>query len=215
VFYLGFPLACLLLRRPSVLAFALLGLAVSLPWTLAAIVDNDIWKEKAYLPGMAAIAMGVLGALASAHWRAPLWAVRLLRWGGAIGLFTVFIGMRWLWPLLQDGVMLLLTFSAVCVLIACAQQPSARPWKGLGWLHRWGALSYEIYLTHMFVVFSVVGCFHAFSGELRHAWLWYLPAMPLCWLLGSVVERWLSLPSERWLRGRWLAPRAQTTVAIT
>jgi hypothetical protein len=26
--------------------------------------------------------------------------------------------------------------------------------------------------------------------------------LPLCWLLGAAVERWLSQPCERWLRNR-------------
>lgn len=60
VFYLGFPLMCILLRRAWLLAPAMALLALSLPFSLAAIVGNPIWKEKAYLPGMAAIAMGVL-----------------------------------------------------------------------------------------------------------------------------------------------------------
>jgi hypothetical protein len=30
--------------------------------------------------------------------------------------------------------------------------------------------------------------------------LWNLPAVPLCWLLGAAVARWISVPCERWLR---------------
>jgi hypothetical protein len=50
------------------------------------------------------------------------------------------------------------------------------------------------------------------GGDLRWGFLWYLLALPLCWLLGTAVERWLSLPCERWLRARLLrAPQAAVT----
>ena len=63
-------------------------------------------------------------------------------------------------------------------------------------------MSYEIYLTHMFVVFATVRAFRAWDGDPVHGWWWYLPALGSCWLLGTVVERRLSMPSERWLRMR-------------
>ncbi len=206
VFYLGFPLACLLLRREAVLAPLLLLFALALPWLLSSLDDaSEIWKEKAYLPGMAAIAAGVLGALGVAHWRAPGWATRVLSGAGMIGLFAVFIAMPWWWRLLQDGVMLLLVFSTLCVLVACGQGERAgvaRPLAGFAWLRRWGQLSYEIYLTHMFVVYGAVRLFRATGGDLARGWLWYLPVIALCWGLGAAVERYLSVPCECWLRAR-------------
>jgi len=218
VFYLGFPLACLLLRRDALMALLLCVLAMTLPWLLSSLDDaSEIWKEKAYLPGMSAIGTGVLGALAVAHWRAPRWAARTLGIAGAIGLFAVFIGMPWWWPLLHDGVMLLLTFSALCVLVACGYREAGgvtRPLRGFGWLRRWGQLSYEIYLTHMFVVYGTVRVFRAAGGDMAYGWLWYLPALPLCWLLGTLVERYLSTPCERWLRARLQRARPAIGVAV-
>src|SRR3984957_7702778 len=65
VFYLAFPLACVLLGRTRMLVPALALLALSLPVTRAALTaaGNEIWLEKAYLPGMSAIAVGVLAAM--------------------------------------------------------------------------------------------------------------------------------------------------------
>ena len=80
-------------------------------------------------------------------------------------------------------------------------------------MRSWGRLSYEIYLTHMFVVFAVVRAYRAFGGDGRLGFLWYLPALPLCWLLGIAVERWLSLPAERWLQTRLLPTRAEVPLA--
>ncbi|MGO4702794.1 acyltransferase family protein [Dyella sp. 2RAB6] len=215
VFYLGFPLACLLLRRDALMALLLCAFAMTLPWLLSSLDDaSEIWKEKAYLPGMAAIGTGVLGALAVAHWKAPRWATQALGVAGAIGLFAVFIAMPFWWPLLHDGVMLLLTFSTLCVLVACGQREAQRPLRGFGWLRRWGQLSYEIYLTHMFVVYGTVRLFRALGGDMSRGWLWYLPALLLCGLLGTAVERYLSAPCERWLRARLQRPPPIVGIAV-
>ena len=117
-----------------------------------------------------------------------------------------------LWRLLRDGSLLVLALSTLCLLLASQQRQLRgdwRPARGWGWLRSWGRLSYEIYLSHMFVVFAVVRLYRHVDGDPRWGFAWYLLALPLCWLLGVVVERWLSLPCERWLRARLLrAPLA-------
>ncbi|MEP6897311.1 MAG: acyltransferase family protein, partial [Rhodanobacter sp.] len=184
--------------------------ALSMPWTHAALSSNEIWQEKAYLPGMSAIAIGVLGALLASHWRLPSRRTSiLLGWLGAIGLVAATIDGAVMWHLLRDGYLMLLAVSALCLLLACELRQHYGAWKawhGLGWLRSWGRLSYEIYLSHMFVVFAVVRLFRMAGGDPRWGFLWYLLALPLCWLLGAVVERWLSTPCERWLRRQLTKP---------
>jgi len=215
VFYLAFPMVCLLTRRVWVIVPLLLTLALSLPWTHAALADNEIWQEKAYLPGMAAIAIGVLGALLAQRWHPRRWVTHLLTLVGIAGLVAVMITGRWLWQLLHDSYLLVLTGAALCLVLACSQREyrgERRPLRGVGWLRSWGRLSYEIYLTHMFVVYTVVRVYKASGGDIALGFLWYLPTLPLCWLLGRAVERWLSTPCERWLRARLSASRAMATV---
>jgi peptidoglycan/LPS O-acetylase OafA/YrhL len=213
VFYIGFPLACLLTRRLTVLVPLLLLLALSMPWTHAALRGNEIWQEKAYLPGMSAIAIGVLGALlATRSATLPPRTVSLLGWLGVIGLVAATIDGAAMWHLLRDGYMLLLALSALCLLLACEQRQRRgawHTWRGLDWMRSWGRLSYEIYLSHMFVVFAVVRLFKLAGGDMRLGVLWYLLTLPLCWVLGTMVERWLSTPCERWLRTR-LSPHRVT-----
>ncbi|WP_323134918.1 acyltransferase [Dyella halodurans] len=206
VFYIGFPLVCLLTRRAWLLVPMLAVLALSLPFTRAVLEGNEIWQEKAYLPGMAAIATGVLGALLTTRWPAASAGVsRAVLWVGAVGLLAVLLAERWLWPLLHDGSMLVLTTSSLCLVVACQWRQDLPALQGLGWLRRWGQLSYEIYLTHMFVVFAVVRAYKAMGSDQALGFLWYLPALPLCWLLGAMVERFISTPTERRLRTRLLS----------
>lgn len=209
VFYLGFPLLCLALPRKRILVPVLGLFALSLPASRAALAGNPIWQEKAYLPGMAGIAMGVLAALAAEAFKArPRWLIPLLRAVGLAGLVAVLCFEHWIWPRLGNGTLLLLTGASACLVLAFhwrAGEGGPRPLPGTGWLRSFGRLSYEIYLTHMFVVWPVV---HAFRGSRAGLWwgfLWYLPAVAASWLLGWLVARYFSVPSESALR-RWMAP---------
>jgi peptidoglycan/LPS O-acetylase OafA/YrhL len=214
VFYIAFPIVCILTRRTWILAPLLVVLAFSLPYTHAALEANEIWQEKAYLPGMAAIAMGVLGALIAANSSPPKRSiVDALGIIGAVGIASVFFIEDILWPLLKDGCLLLLTLSVMCLLVALRWRESgdaSRTLRGFGWLRSFGRLSYEIYLTHMFIVFAAVRIYKACGSDIAHGWLWYLPTVPLCWLLGWIVASRFSIPSDRALFARLLKTNAQS-----
>lgn len=204
-FYLGFPLVCLLARRRALLVAWLAWLALSLPWSLASIVGNEIWKEKAYLPGMSAIAAGVLAAWWLRAWPPSARDARALRWFGSAAMAAVLLLLSpWLWRALHDGVMLMLTLATSCLLVGMGRGTKRR--RGWAWLESWGRLSYEIYLTHMFVVFAAVRLWRAHGGDVDSGALWYLPVVVLCWLLGWIVARGFSQPCERGLRAWLLQP---------
>ncbi|MGH8161322.1 MAG: hypothetical protein ACRESR_04100, partial [Gammaproteobacteria bacterium] len=165
---------------------------------------HEIWQNKAYLPAMAAIATGMIGAFAAARFTPPsrLFS-RALGISGAVCLVGMLITERYLWPVIGNGMLLLLTFSTMCLLIGLQWSREAgprRPWPGLGWLRSMGRHSYEMYLTHMFVVFGGVALFKSLGVGMRWGWLWYLPIVLLCWLLGVIVARWFSVPLDRALR---------------
>jgi peptidoglycan/LPS O-acetylase OafA/YrhL len=210
LFYLGFPLLCLGLRRRFLVPVLLL-LALSLPLTRAALAGNPIWQEKATLPGMAAIATGVLGALLAAAWRPrQAWAPGLLRGLGWAGLVAVLCFESWLWPRLGNGSLLLLTGGTLLLLLGFHWRPRVqRAGAALGWVRSFGRLSYEVYLTHMFIVWPVVQAYKASGHGPRWGILWYLPALAASWALGWLVARYLSAPCERWLRHRWTSVQAR------
>ncbi|GBQ25884.1 acyltransferase [Gluconacetobacter azotocaptans] len=205
-FYLGFPLACLLVGRHAGVRAVFFGvLALSLPLALNALSDApEVWREKAYLPGMAAIAMGVCAALFAATVRAPRKGLTALSGAcGAILLFSILLDEPFFLRLMGNATMLILTGSVALLLLAFhwgwGRRRAAR---GTAWLRSCGVMSYEIYLTHMFVVFPLVGLFHWSGSALRFGWLWFTPALCLSWGLGWVVDRVLSSPADRWVRAR-------------
>lgn len=208
VFYIAFPLVCLTLGRSRwLLALSLSMLALSLPLTRAAIVGNEIWLEKAYLPGMSAIAIGVLTAMFAARFASPKsWLAPLLCIVGFVGIGTVLFAASTIWHLIHDAAVLMLCVSAAILVLGLHwQAASATPWqlRWLGWLRSCGRLSYEIYLSHMFCVFGVIGIAHASGLSAERGFIWYVPAIGLSWLLGWLLARGFSVPCERWLRRRF------------
>lgn len=207
VFYLGFPLLCALVRSRALLSLLLVALVCSIPFSLMAITDNEIWKEKAYLPGMGAIAAGVLVALAVRQWPQPSRVLVAVIGGlGVAGLLAILLAPRELWPVLHDFVMFWHVCSAAFLVYALAHSRRAGM-RGWAWLRSMGRYSYEIYLGHMFVVFAVVAAFNSSGADLRTGWLWYVPAVLACWALGALVGRLYSDPCARALTRR-LARRA-------
>jgi peptidoglycan/LPS O-acetylase OafA/YrhL len=201
VFYAAFPLVCLLQRVRGLLIVLLALLALSLPFTRAALADNEIWQEKAYLPGMAAIATGVLAALFVHHARrgSTLFG-KVLLGVGCLAVGCVLFGEDLLWPLLGNGTMLVLTGGAAALVVSMHGLGDHLNWPRLGWLRSFGILSYEIYLTHMFVVLPLVRAFHdTFTGTAL-GWIIYPPGIVASWALGRFVALRISQPAERWLR---------------
>ena len=85
-FYVGFPLLCVWLPRRLLVALLLAWAVCMGPLRDLVPAADEVWREKAYLPGMAALAWGVLAALASVRWRCGPRAARVLAWGGALGI---------------------------------------------------------------------------------------------------------------------------------
>ncbi len=201
LFYLLFPLLCWALPRPLLL-LALAALVVSLPWTRGLLDDNEIWQEKAYLPAMSAIALGVLTA-SVLHAATPSRNfARCLCALGLIGLSaSLFCGGE-LWRELRHGSMLFIAGSAALLLLGCEWASLSAP-RALIWLARMGRLSYELYLTHMFVVLAVVAAYQrVFDENLDWGFLAYPPAIVGCVLLAAWLDRSYCKPCERWLRAR-------------
>ena len=219
VFYLAFPLVCLTLGRMRwAFVAALLALVFSMPFVRDALdaQHNEIWFEKAYLPGMSAIALGVLTALLATRWtQPPRWLAPALCVCGLAGLCAIFFAGRSVWQLLHRNYDVLLIGSAASLVLGLHWQAaiaSPRKTRGLGWLSSFGRLSYEIYLFHMFCVFAIVGLASASGFDSAWGFVWYAPAIWFSWLLGVAISRGFSIPCERWLRRRFVTNPIPATV---
>jgi peptidoglycan/LPS O-acetylase OafA/YrhL len=202
MFYLVFPLLCWWLPRRWLL-LVLAGLVVTLPWTRGLADGNQIWQEKAYLPAMSAIALGVLSAnLLKAVTPSRTFA-QCLSALGLIGLALCLFCSGELWLALSHGSMLFIAISAATLLLGIEWAGSSAP-RGLDWLARMGRLSYELYLTHMFVVLALVAIYRQiFDINLRWGFLVHPVAIVGCVALAAWLERHFCKPCERALRDRY------------
>jgi peptidoglycan/LPS O-acetylase OafA/YrhL len=189
VFYLGFPLLCVWLPRRVLVAVLLLWALSLIPLRNLVLSSDEVWREKAYLPGMAAIAWGVLTAMVARRWRP------IMRDGHALALFGGFcivLVLGWsdlVHRHLHKSGLYGLCIGAGLLLLACHAHPS-QPRRGLGWLARMGAMSYELYLSHMFVVLGTVAAYRALLGDIQDwTFVVYVPVLFVCYFLAAALQR--------------------------
>lgn len=187
-FYLGFPLLCLWLPHRLLVGLLMLWALALQPLRDLVPASEEVWFEKAYLPGMAAIAWGVLAALLARRWRPSRAQARLLALAGALLLVLVLGWSGFVYRQLFQSNLYVLCVGACLLLLACQAHPPA-PRRGLRALARMGELSYELYLSHMFVVLAAVAIYRALLGE-SQAWTFvvYVPVLVLCFVLAGVLE---------------------------
>jgi peptidoglycan/LPS O-acetylase OafA/YrhL len=208
MFYLFFPLLCIVTRKPRILAAVLLGFVVAGPFARV-LYGESLWAEYGYFSCMDAIAMGCLAAMAQPHIPER---EAVLRWMGGVGavlMLLVTIGMRtWnlrpIFPALYgwqlDNTALALGTSLLLIVLARRNRPVHWITSPLRWF---GRNSYEVYLTHMFVVTWGIQIFVARGVSIRWVPVAYLGMLALAGVMGAVVAASYSEPLNRRLRRRW------------
>lgn len=227
VFYLVFPLVCTLLRRQALIVCFLCCFIVIGPWARVH-TQNEYWAENGYLSCMDGIALGCLAAILAARIRIGKRARAWLGVLGAMlcifvdvfrvtavrtGLYKIGLDIS----ILEFGTALLLISVQLKFVEATARRPSAANDGGspgrtgffirsqplsssTGWLRWFGRNSYEIYLTHMFVIWPMVLAFQHSGITISAAPALFLVTTALAGLLGWLVARFYSEPLNRWFR---------------
>jgi peptidoglycan/LPS O-acetylase OafA/YrhL len=205
VFYLFFPLLCWMLRRREALVGALLVFVVLGPFGRSALAQgNGVWQEYSYLGGMDAIALGCLTAMLVSTTDFSSQMLRILGGGGltlmALSLcFSLRINE---WGLSRNGLNMSILAFGTCMVIAAAAQTQWRSPGLVAPLVRLGQRSYEVYLTHMFVVFAFFTIFLNTGKSMRAVPVFFLGVILVGGVLGEAVARFFSEPMNRLLRTR-------------
>lgn len=127
---------------------------------------------------------------------------------GAIGtLLVVFIlGISLLayqWGLGRYGLEMTLLAIGACMCIAVFAQTNWRAPRVLRPLLRTGQYSYEIYLTHTFVVYGFFALFVNMGKQMRFVALLFIAVVLVSVVLGAVVAEFYSESMNRLLRRRF------------
>ena len=206
MFYIVFPLTCRLLGRGKLLitllfAFVILG-PVGRTWLAH---GNEVWREYSYLGGMDAISLGCLTALFTAKRSLSRSVLAALVSVGAlvVGFSLCFSLTADRWGLARKGLDMTVLAAGSCMLIAVAAQTRWRSPRLLTPLLKLGQRSYEVYLTHMFLVFALFQMFVAIGKPMIGVPALFIVVILLSGLLGELVARFYSEPANRFLRDRW------------
>lgn len=206
MFYLFFPLTCRLLGRGKLLIALLLGFVVLGPFGRTVFAHgNEVWREYSYLGSMDAISLGCLAAIFAAKQRLSRRSLVLLFSIGTIivGFSLCFSLTADRWGLDRTGLDMTVLALGTCMLIAAAAQTGWRSPRLLSPLLRLGQRSYEVYLTHMFLVFALFQLFVIWGKPMIAVPALFLVVIILSGLLGELVARSYSEPANRFLRERW------------
>jgi peptidoglycan/LPS O-acetylase OafA/YrhL len=206
VFYLFFPLMARLFGRGKLLIALLLGLVVIGPFARTVLAHgNEVWKEYSYLGCMDAIALGCLTALWLSQRHLPRRALYALR-GIGCALLILILGFSVRlerWGLADSGLDMTILAIGTCMIIATVAQLRWKSPRFTSPLLNLGQRSYEIYLTHMFVVFSLFQFFVLAGKPMGAVPALFAAVVFFSGFLGEGVARYYSEPMNQLIRERW------------
>jgi peptidoglycan/LPS O-acetylase OafA/YrhL len=202
-FYLCFPILCVLSGSERRLRLLLLVPIVLGPFARSVFSDNELWQDHAYLSGMDGIAFGCLAALLAHRVpKVPAVAVqRLVLLTGAVLSVAVFCFRKEVFQLglTRFGLQVTLLELGIALLLVATHW---RPWRWCAGAAtaplRWfGRNSYEVYLTHMFVVIPGAWVYQQTGAPAAWISLWFMTVVAASGLLGQAVAQCFSEPLNR------------------
>jgi peptidoglycan/LPS O-acetylase OafA/YrhL len=211
MFYLLFPLVCFLFAGNKLfgrgklfiailITFVVLGPFGRTVWTHG----NLIWRDYSYLGGMEGIALGCLTALIVSRTHFSRTAVWIMGSGGAL---IVTLSLIFSWQTRHDwlgvtGLRMTILGIGTCMFIGATAQTQWKAPRILSPLLKIGQYSYEIYLTHVFVVFGLLSLFLGAGKPMSLVPVYFVGTILISGLLGAAVANLYSEPMNRFLRSK-------------
>jgi peptidoglycan/LPS O-acetylase OafA/YrhL len=233
MFYVFFPLLCTLLRRQRLLIGLLVCFVLIGPFARIR-TQNELWADYGYLSCMDGIAFGCLAAMVAARIRLSDKANLAFRISGVFLclLITVFRGIAVRLGFYKAGLDVTVLEIGTVLLVIALQQAYERDaadeetlntrtfgrrygvlYRSTSFLRWFGRNSYEVYLTHMLVVWPMVGLFLYFHQNINLAPVWFLATTGIAGAVGYIVAHLFSEPFNHRLRVKFLsdAPKSNAT----
>lgn len=216
VFYLFFPVVSRFVRGKLLISL-LVGLVVMGPFARTVLSHgNEIWREYSYLGGMDAIALGCLTALLLSRFHLTRRALLMV---GTLGsaLLVLILGFSIrvdAWGLTRSGLDMTILAVGTCMVIIAVTQENWQSPRYMDPLLNLGRHSYEIYLTHMFVVFGLFDLFVLGGKPLSAVPVLFLGVIGISAILGQGVAHFYSEPMNRFIRNHWGKTTNRVSVAV-
>lgn len=208
-FYLFFPIVCLFLKREWQFAIVCLFFLVLSPWARTQLYSGNELADKNHLAFLDSIALGCMTAIIVKKLTLPQWlnwTFLATGWSIMILMF-VFKGFVYKAGIVDSGLNITLLSVGISLLLFWMHDHHRtgreRNYKAFSWLRHMGVYSYEIYLTHMFVVIFGVQLFKNLG--LGTNWLipYSLLLIFISYFLGKMLFHTFSEPMNIWLRNKW------------
>ncbi len=209
VFYLFFPVVCFLCRKEWHFVALVSAFLVISPIARTLWYQGNGLGDKNNFAYLDAISLGCMAALVAKRIDVRKWALNafyIAGWG-LIVFILLFRRTANQWHLIATGLnVTVLAIGTALVLVSMQKHfVSGRQKPSLltAGLRFFGRNSYEVYLTHMFVVILLVNAFRL--SELSGEWTWalYISALTTSALLGDIVARYFSNPINNFIRQRY------------
>jgi peptidoglycan/LPS O-acetylase OafA/YrhL len=205
MFYLFFPVISRMFGAGKLFVVFLLSLIFLGPFGRTVFTHgNEIWSEKSYLGSMDAIALGCLTALIASRTRFSSPVLRILAVGG-MAVVTLVLGVSnrvYSTVIGRSGLEMTILAVGTCMIIIAAAQTQWTSPRILAPALSLGRNSYEVYLLHMFVVFTFFDLFVSVGKPMAAVPILFVAVTLLSGALGAVAARFYSEPMNRLLRKR-------------
>ncbi len=213
MFYVFFPVLCRTTRNLTAFIAVLSCFVAIGPFARTILTHNSLWQDYGYLACMDGIALGCIAAVivrtvsARSIILRPRALAGLQLSGAALSIFIIaFRQTTWVLGLPKAGLnVTVLEFGTALMLIAMQlrfESGAVRSYPVDAVLRWFGRNSYEVYLTHMLVVWPMMRIFYDLHQPINSAPLWFLAITALSGVLGYVVARFYSEPLNRRLRSQ-------------
>jgi peptidoglycan/LPS O-acetylase OafA/YrhL len=218
IFYLFFPIVCILCRKEwHFIALISVFLVIS-PFARTVWYSGNELGDKNHFAFLDAISLGCMAAIFAKNVivrKSLLNTMAIIGWGlmSLILLFRSFARDLHLWETGLNVTFLAIGTALVLIwmqkrLVSGKQVPS----KFTGALRFLGRNSYEVYLTHMFVVFLFVRLYLVLNLSGEWAWLLYVVIVILSGVLGALVAKYFSNPLNVFLRKKFTSKKMSAEV---
>lgn len=209
-FYLFFPIICLFLKREWQFVIVLLLFLVVSPWARTNLYLGNELADRNHLAFLDSIALGCMTAIIVKNINFSKWlnwTFLIVGWSMVL-LILVFKSFVYTSGIVGLGLNItILSIGISFILLWMHENHRSGKHKNyiaLKWLRDMGIYSYEIYLTHMFVIIFGVQLFK--SLELGLNWLipFSLLLIVISYFLGKIIFHKFSEPINIWLRKKWM-----------
>lgn len=208
MFYLFFPIVCVLVRSERNFVFFIAIFLIISPIARTTLYVGNELADRNHFAYLDALAIGCCAAIFCRRTNLPVLFSNILTcFGlGCVTFIVVFRKIVFEAGLTTIGVNVsILAFGTGLILFAMQKRFVAGKRAGLnctGFLSWIGRNSYEIYLTHMFVVLVAVDRYTKLNLKGEWTWFLYVMVIILSGLLGEFIARYFSAPLNIYLRNR-------------